>query len=274
MTMPPCPAPQIMAIINITPDSFSGDGRETVAAAVQHALQAEAEGACILDLGAESTRPGATPVSADEEIRRLLPVIRALRPRTKCILSIDTSKAVVAEAMLAAGADIINDVTAGVHDPDMFRVVAASGCAIVLMHNSSRPDAVTGAAYDAPVYADVVAAVIDALQERIAAARAAGIQAERIIVDPGIGFGKSVTDNLRLVNGLDRIKAALPYRLLLGTSRKSFIGTTLGGLPVTERLEGTAATVAIGVARGADIVRVHDVRAMARVARMAAAIIA
>lgn len=265
--------PQIMAIINITPDSFSGDGRDTAAAAVEAALRAEADGADLLDLGAESTRPGAAPVSTEDELRRLIPVIQALRPQTQLRLSIDTSKAAVAEAALAAGADLINDVWAGAHDPDMFAVVAKHGCPIILMHNRSRPAAVTGESYTAPVYTNVVETVIADLSERIAAAKAAGIAADKIIIDPGIGFGKSVNDNLRLVQGLDRIKAALPYPLLLGPSRKSFIGAVLGGLPVTERLEGTAAAVAIGIAHGADIVRVHDVQAMARVARMTAAIV-
>lgn len=273
MISSPPPAPSIMAIINITPDSFSGDGRSAVDAAVRHALKAEADGATLLDLGAESTRPGAVPISAEEELCRLLPVLSALRARTQLRLSVDTSKAVVAEAALKAGADMINDVWAGMHDPLMFQVVAAAGCPIVLMHNRSQPDAVAGASHAAPTYQNVVEDVIADLSERVDAARAAGIQADRIILDPGIGFGKSVADNLRLVNGLDRIKAALPYRVLLGTSRKSFIGQVLGGLPVTERLEGTAATVAIGIARGADILRVHDVRAMTRVARMAAAVV-
>jgi dihydropteroate synthase len=268
-----------MAIINITPDSFSGDGQDAVDAAVSHALKAETDGAAILDLGAESTRPGAIPVSAEEELRRLLPVLAALRARTQLRLSIDTSKAIVAEAALRAGADMINDVWAGMHDPLMFQVVSQAGCPIVLMHNRSQPAAVAphtvagAASHAAPAYQNVVDDVIADLSERVDAARAAGIQADRIILDPGIGFGKSVADNLRLVNGLERIKVALPYPVLLGTSRKSFIGQVLGGLPVTERLEGTAATVAIGIARGADILRVHDVRAMTRVARMAAAVV-
>jgi dihydropteroate synthase len=262
-----------MAIVNVTPDSFSGDGRQSVENAVSQALQAEADGAQIIDLGAESTRPGATPISAEEEKRRLLPVLRALRPRTRLPLSIDTFKAEVAAAALAEGADLINDVWAGLHDPAIFRVVAQAGCPLVLMHNQTVAGAVTGAAHTPAVYGDVLADVTDWLGARAEAARSAGIRPENIIIDPGIGFGKSVADTLRLLNGLDRLKAALPYRLLLGPSRKSFIGEVLGGLPVTERLEGTAAAVALGVARGADILRVHDVRAMVRVARMAAAIV-
>jgi dihydropteroate synthase len=270
-----------MAILNITPDSFSGDGQVDTAAVIRQALLAETDGADILDLGAESTRPGANLVDAATEQARLMPILHALRPRTKLRLSVDTYKAQVAEAALAAGADLINDVWAGSYDGDMFRVVAAAGCPIVLMHNrtgggekeTSRtaPPPVTPA-YQAAVYRDVVQDVIADLSRRIDAAHSAGVRDSQIIVDPGIGFGKSVADNLRLIRGVAQIKAALPYPLLLGPSRKSFIGAILGGLPVSERLEGTAAAVALGVAYGADILRVHDVHAMARVMQVAGAI--
>lgn len=267
--------PHLMAIINLTPDSFSGDGVMAVDAAVAQALQAERDGADILDLGAESTRPGATAVDEDTELARLLPVLRALRPQTDLPVSVDTFKARVAEAALQAGANVINDVWGGLYDPDVLRIAADHGCPIVLMHNSSQGSTETtshGTLYAAPPTTDILKTVQEGLTRCINNALAAGVKDSQIILDPGIGFGKSLVDNLRLINRLDALKQALPYPFLLGTSRKGFIGQVLD-LPKHERVEGTAATVAIGLARGADIVRVHDVRAMARVVRMAGAVL-
>jgi len=275
----PAGRPLIMGIINVTPDSFSGDGvltqKDYIAAAVEQAARMAAEGADLLDIGGESTRPGATPISAEEEIRRVIPVISAIRKKLGVApaLSIDTTKAAVAEAALAAGAAIINDISALCADPLMTELAARQGCPVILMHNRSDPasvteDARTGGHYHAAAYGDVVEDVKRELAERAAAARAAGIAAENIIVDPGIGFGKSAGQNLALINHLDRLKT-LGFPVLVGPSRKSFIGQLLN-VPVEERLEGTAALVAIAALRGADIIRVHDVGFMSRVARMAA----
>jgi dihydropteroate synthase len=269
----------IMGIINCTPDSFSGDGVLDTDAAVARGLRLVEEGADILDVGGESTRPGAAPVPAAEELRRVVPVIEALARRTAVPLSVDTSKAVVAEAALAAGATMVNDVWALEHDPELAGVIARRGAMVVLMHN--RPATpVAGAlggyyAEGMPADVDVVEAVGAALEARVAAAEAAGISRRQIIIDPGIGFGKSPAQNLALLRRLGELKRrpglhGLP--LLLGTSRKSVIGLTLG-LPVHERLEGTLATLALAVDRGADLVRVHDVRAAVRCCRMADAIV-
>ncbi len=271
----------IMGILNVTPDSFSGDGLLTQDDAVQAALaQARrfvAEGADILDIGGESTRPGASPVSAEEEISRVVPVIRALAealPNT--LLSVDTYKAEVAEAALKAGAGMVNDVWGLRADPRMAEVVARYQVPMVLMHNRSTPQhaeirARLGGRYVGVDYDDLLADVRRELLESVALAHAAGVPDEHIILDPGIGFGKTVAQNLELVNRLDEIRA-LGYPVLLGVSRKSFIGYTLD-LPPDQRLEGTAAAVAVGIVRGADIVRVHDVGFMTRVARMTDAIV-
>ncbi|NPA93461.1 MAG: dihydropteroate synthase [Chloroflexi bacterium] len=271
----------IMGILNVTPDSFSGDGLLTQDDAVQAALaQARrfvAEGADILDIGGESTRPGASPVSAEEEISRVVPVIRALAealPNT--LLSVDTYKAEVAEAALKAGAGMVNDVWGLRADPRMAEVVARYQVPVVLMHNRSTPQhaeirARLGGRYVGVDYDDLLADVRRELLESVALAHAAGVPDEHIILDPGIGFGKTVAQNLELVNRLDEIRA-LGYPVLLGVSRKSFIGYTLD-LPPDQRLEGTAAAVAVGIVRGADIVRVHDVGFMTRVARMTDAIV-
>ncbi len=271
----------VMGIINATPDSFSGDGvlaagEDWVQAAVAQGVRFVAEGAHILDVGGESTRPGAQPIDAEEEIRRVVPVIRALRDAVDVPISVDTYKAVVAEAALEAGADMVNDVWALRMDPDMAAVVARRGVPIILMHNRSRPknavqEARLGGRYVGIEYENLIEDVKRELMESVALARAAGIPDEHIILDPGIGFGKTVEQNLELIDRLDAL-ADLGYPILLGPSRKSFIGYTLD-LPPDQRVEGTAAAVAIGIDRGADIVRVHDVLYMARVAAMTDAIV-
>ncbi len=270
----------IMGILNVTPDSFSGDGlaqeADFVDAALARARQMLAEGADILDVGGESTRPGSAPVSAQEEIRRVVPVIRALRAETEAVISIDTSKATVAEAALAAGADIINDVWGLRADPALAALAAEADAPVILMHNRSNPkqaaiDPELGGRYVGVEYDDLMADIRRELSICLDIAHRAGIPDEKIILDPGVGFGKTVEQNLEVVNRLDEIKE-MGYPVLLGTSRKSFIGYTLD-LPPDQRAEGTAATTAIGIDRGADIVRVHDVLINTRVARMTDAIV-
>jgi len=237
-----------------------------------------ADGADILDIGGESSRPGSEPVSAKEEIRRVIPVITAIKNRlgtTHVVVAVDTIKADVAEEALRAGATIINDISALRGDDRMAEVAARYGADVVLMHNRADADSVgrdakIGGHYEAPRYGDAVADVARALQERVDAALKAGIDPGKIILDPGIGFGKTPGQNLALIAHLGRIKA-LGFRVLIALSRKSFIGHVLDA-PVDERLEGTAACVAVSVLQGADIVRVHDVKIMARVAKMAAAL--
>lgn len=271
----------VMGILNVTPDSFSGDGlRGQAAGAVERALAQAAEfingGADILDVGGESTRPGAVALAADAEMQRVLPVISSIaRELPDATISIDTFKAEVAAAALDAGAHIINDVWGLRADPDLARLVAARGVPVILMHNRSQPSAVIvdslGGSYLGPAYGDFLEDVAAEMLGLAESAQNAGIPAEQIILDPGIGFGKTVAQNMVLINRIDRFKA-LGYPLLSGPSRKSFIGRVLD-LPVEERLEGTAATIALSILRGADIVRVHDVRAMVRVARMTDAIL-
>lgn len=271
----------IMGIINVTPDSFSGDGLMTdgqvLKAAVEKAHRFVKAGADILDIGGESSRPGADPVSAKEELERILPVIKALRADDlDTILSVDTYKAKTADAVLKAGADWINDVMALKGDPDLAGVVSKHGVPIVLMHNRSKLGAVIadekhGNHYDAPHYDDLVGEVCSDLMESVKIAHKAHIKDDRIILDPGIGFGKTSAQNLELINAISEFKK-LGFPVLLGPSRKSFISLTLS-LPPTQRVEGTAATVAVGIVRGVDIVRVHDVEIMARVARMTDAIV-
>jgi dihydropteroate synthase len=268
-----------MGILNLTPDSFSGDGLLSGVAAdpLAQAGAFLAGGADILDVGGESTRPGAEPVAPSEELARVLPVITAIRRQfPAALISIDTCKAAVAEAALAAGANMVNDVWGLKADPAMAGVVAAAGAPVVLMHNrSSWANAEIrerlGGRYVGVPYQNLLAEVKGELLESVALAHAAGVGDEQIILDPGIGFGKTVEQNLELLDRLGEIKA-LGYPVLLGPSRKSFIGYTLD-LPPDQRLEGTAAAVAIGIARGADMVRVHDVAFMARVAKMADAVV-
>lgn len=265
----------VMGIVNVTPDSFSGDGllnREAwVEEVVVQGRQFVEDGADILDVGGESTRPGSTPVSVEEELNRVTPAIRALRDVVDVPISVDTYRASVAEAALEAGADWVNDVWGLRMDRHMAPLLANAGCPVVLMHNRSRPKDVEqeerlGGRYVGIEYDDLLHDIRRELLESVELARNAGMHKDNIILDPGIGFGKTVAQNLRLIDELQQIKA-LGFPLLLGSSRKSFIGYTLDLSP-EERVEGTAATVAIGIDRGADIVRVHDVRALSRVARM------
>jgi len=270
----------IMGILNLTPDSFSGDGllqqADPLQAAIAQARSFVADGAHILDIGAESTRPGASPVPAEQEIERLLPVLAALREELpEAILSVDTYKANVAEESLRAGAHIINDVWGLRADPNMGAVVAASGASLVLMHNRSTPqntqiDVSLGGRYVDISYGDVSVEVAEGLLQSVQIAREAGISGGQIILDPGIGFGKTTPQNMRLLKELDHLKA-LGFPLLLGISRKSFIGYTLN-LPPEDRLEGSLAANAYGLLHGADILRVHDVRQTARLAKMLDAI--
>jgi dihydropteroate synthase len=271
----------LMGIINLTPDSFSGDGLLTKSNPVNQALaQAEEfvnEGADILDLGAESSRPGAELVPANEELKRLLPVLKELKTQgLNTLISVDTWKAEVAEACLGAGADWINDIWGLRADERLAETIAHHDATAVLMHNRSRAGAThnlgaLGKSYASGEYRDLIPDVMADLQVSIAIAREAGIAENKIILDPGIGFGKNVAQNLMLINHLDEFKK-LGYPLMIGPSRKSFIGQVLD-LPIEEREEGTAVAIAVGIARGADIIRVHNVKMMARVARMADAII-
>ncbi len=255
----------IMGVINVTPDSFSDGGNcASVHAAVDHGLRLVDEGAEILDIGGESTRPGAAPVSADEELRRVIPVMEGLAAKTAAALSIDTSKASVARAAVAAGAEIINDVTALRGDDDMARVAAEKNVAVVLMHMHGTPRTMQ----QDPCYDDVVSEVAGHLVQRIAAARAAGIETDRIAVDPGIGFGKTVGHNLQLIAGL-RSFAALGHPVLLGVSRKSFLATAAQCPDVLDRDAPTAALTAIGYGLGARLFRVHAVRPNVHALRLA-----
>jgi dihydropteroate synthase len=278
-----------MGILNVTPDSFSGDGilspspqgrgvrGEGLPIALEQARQFLADGADILDVGGESTRPGSQTVNADDELERVLPVIEAIvKEFPDALISIDTYKARVAEAAFKAGARILNDVWALRADPELASVAAAFSAPIILMHNRSNPASVEvrqqlGNAFIGSVYDNLMEDVKRELLSSVDLAVKAGVEETRILLDPGIGFGKTREHNLELINRLDEIHS-LGYPVLLGPSRKSFIGFTLN-LPPDQRVEGTAATVAIGIARGADIIRVHDVKEMSRVAKMTDAIV-
>jgi len=270
-----------MGILNVTPDSFSGDGLlqqdEVIPFAIEQARRFVAAGADIIDIGGESTRPGAAQISEAEELERVIPVVQALaNEEIDAILSVDTYKVAVAQAAIKAGAHWINDVWALRADPKMAETAAQFAVPVILMHNRSKPgntelQARLGGRYVGVDYQDLISDVCRELLESVALALAAGVKDEYIILDPGIGFGKTVDQNLELLNRLDEIRA-LGFPLLLGPSRKSFIGYTLN-LPPDQRAEGTAASVAVGIARGADIIRVHDVEMMARVARMTDAIV-
>ncbi len=258
----------LVGVLNATPDSFSDGGRYLdPARAAAAAEEMAGDGATMLDLGAESTRPGARPVPAEEESRRLLPVLRAVRAAVRLPISVDTTKAVVARQALAEGADLLNDVSAGRFDPAMLPLCAERGVPIVLMHMQGTPVTMQ---VD-PRYGDVVAEVAAFLEERAHAALAVGVAPDAIVLDPGIGFGKTVAHNCALLARLDLV-ASLGYPVLVGVSRKGFIGELLGGRATGERLHGTAAAVALAVARGARLVRVHDVGAMRDVVRVAEAV--
>jgi dihydropteroate synthase len=259
----------VMGILNVTPDSFSDGGMFADAGrAVAHAREMEAGGADIIDIGGESTRPGAAPLSEDEELRRVIPVIERLSAECPAPLSIDTYKAPVAEKALKAGAAIVNDISGLRFSPDMAKVVADHGAAVVIMHIKGTPRDMQAE----PVYSDVIGEIRRYLEQGIAIALAAGIPEDRIMVDPGIGFGKTVAHNLTILDRLDEFRM-LGRPIVLGTSRKRFIGAVLDIPEPQDRTEGTAATVALGIARGARIVRVHDVAAMTRVARMTDAVV-
>ncbi|MCI0634353.1 MAG: dihydropteroate synthase [Actinobacteria bacterium] len=257
----------VMGIVNVTPDSFSDGGMfETVEDAVRHATRLAADGADLLDVGGESTRPGSDPVPADEERARVVPVIERLAADgSDTVISVDTRKAEVASAALDAGARVVNDVSAGA-DPAMFEVVRERDAGIVLMHMQGDPKTMQ----ESPYYDDVVAEVREFLRERVEAAEFAGIDPERIAIDPGIGFGKALGHNLELLHRIDEL-LDLGRPVLVGPSRKRFIGTLLD-LPEGERVEGTAGAVAWAVARGVHVVRVHDVKEIVRVVRVVDAI--
>lgn len=251
----------VMAIINATPDSFSGDGiGDDAERAAAMARQAAAEGADLIDLGGESTRPGHAPVSEVEELARVIPAIAAVASAVGLPISVDTSKASVAEAALDAGASIVNDVRGLLRDPELAAVVARRQVPVAIMHDVVPEGS-----------SDLVGNVIRELERRVELAVRAGVERGRIIVDPGFGFGKEWRENLELLNRLDELKA-LGLPILVGFSRKRTIGRVLG-LPEGDRLEGTLATTAVAIARGADIVRVHDVKPNVRVARMTDAVV-
>lgn len=271
----------VMGILNITPDSFSGDGTlakgDAIQTAVDQAKQFLEDGADILDVGGESTRPGSQPVNAEAELERVIPVVQALHKKFPDVLiSIDTYKARVAEEAFKAGAHILNDVWALRADPELAPVAKRFNVPVILMHNRSNPASVEvrnqlGNAYTGSTYENLIEDVKRELLTSVDLAKKAGVEESHIILDPGIGFGKTREHNLTLINRLDEVRA-LGYPVLLGPSRKSFIGFTLD-LPPDQRVEGTAATIAIGIARGADIIRVHDVKEMARVAKMTDALV-
>ncbi|MEG6570304.1 dihydropteroate synthase [Thermoanaerobacterium thermosaccharolyticum] len=250
----------IMGILNMTPDSFSDGGKyNTLEKGMERALKMIEDGADIIDVGGESSRPGYKPVTAEEELRRINDIVKKLQ-EVNTIVSVDTMKSKVAEESLKNGAHIINDIWGLQRDLDMAKVVADYGAGVVIMHNK-----------DVAEYDDLLKDVISFLEKSIDIALKAGIKEENIMIDPGIGFGKTLEHNLTLMKRLDELKV-LGFPILLGTSRKSMIGHVLK-LDVNERVEGTAATVAIGISKGADIVRVHDVKEMARVAKMTDAMV-
>lgn len=259
----------VMGVLNVTPDSFSDGGKFFGAErAIEHALAMESAGADLLDIGAESTRPGSVGISAEEEWRRLLPVFDGLRGRLKIPISIDTQKSRVAEAAMDAGAQIINDISGLKSDPRIAEVAARNGVPLILMHTRGKPRTMQ----QGPFARDVLKDVTQGLQASVAKARKAGVAKSQIILDPGIGFGKSFAQNYELLQKLPQL-AKIGYPLLVGTSRKGFLGATLarGGkpAPAEERIWGTAATVTASILQGAHIVRVHDVAEMAQVARVA-----
>ena len=252
----------VMGIVNVTPDSFSGDGLALdVEAAVRLALKMREDGADIIDVGGESTRPGAQELPAEEEIRRVIHVIQRLSRELDIPVSVDTYKAEVAHAAIEAGAQMVNDIHGFQRDPGIARVAAGAGVPAVAMHNQRGHE-----------FRDTVGDIVAGLLESLRIAREAGLPEDRVIVDPGFGFGWSVEQNLEMLRRLGELQV-LGRPILVGTSRKSTIGAVLGDAPLEERLEGTAATVAIAIANGADIVRVHDVREMARVVHVADAVV-
>ena len=261
--------PLVMGVLNVTPDSFSDGGKYFRAAdAIERARQMVADGADLIDLGGESTRPGSEPVTADEERRRVLPVLEAIAGKIGVPISIDTYKAEVAGAALAAGAEIVNDISGGRMDPEMLSLVAAKNVPIILGHIRGTPREMQ----DDPRFQDVVQEVADELEESAVRAEELGIPRENVLVDPGIGFGKKLEHNLALLKHLGEIvERGRP--VVVGVSRKKFIGMLLDNAAPDDRVEGTAAATALCVAAGAAVIRVHDVKQMARVVRVAAAIV-
>lgn len=260
--------PCIMGILNVTPDSFSdGNIYSTVEKAVERALEMEAEGADIVDIGGESTRPNAGPVDHDEELRRIMPVLEKLAGRLSIPISVDTFKSAVAKEALEAGAEIVNDISGLTFDERMAEVVASTGAGLVIMHTRGRPADMQ----KDTAYGSLIAEVTASLRGSLSLAEAAGVKPDKVVVDPGIGFGKSVQGNLEILRKLSEF-SVLGRPIMVGTSRKSFIGAVLGRT-VTDRVFGTAATVALALANGASIFRVHDVREMRDVADMAMALV-
>ncbi|WP_375547008.1 dihydropteroate synthase [Paenibacillus sp.] len=253
---------KIMGILNVTPDSFSDGGRYVDPdQAVRHALQMVQDGADLIDIGGESTRPGYEPISAEEELRRVIPVIEAIHRAAPHIpISVDTYKAEVARQAIQAGAHIMNDIWGGKKDPDMLKAAAEFGCPIILMHNRKDMN-----------YGDFTADVVHDLEESVEMALKAGVDSKQIILDPGVGFAKNGPENLRIMTQLDRL-VGIGYPVLLATSRKKFIRAALD-LPVDDIVEGTAATVAFGIAQGCQIVRVHDVKQIKRTVTMSDAML-
>ena len=250
----------VMGILNVTPDSFSDGGRyDSVNEALKRARQMILEGVDLIDIGGESTRPGYEPISDEEEIERIVPVIEAIKRHMDIPVSVDTYKSAVAKAAIEAGADMVNDIWGLKHDPEMAKVIAETGVACCLMHNRKATD-----------YKDFMTDCLEDLKESIAIAKAAGIEDDKIIIDPGVGFAKTYEQNLQVLKHLNQFKT-LGYPVLLGASRKSVIGLTLD-LPTDERLEGTLATTVMAVMAGASFVRVHDIEANSRAIAMTEAI--
>jgi dihydropteroate synthase len=259
--------PLVMGVLNVTPDSFSDGGRfAAVESAIAQAQKLAADGADLIDIGGESTRPGAQRVAPQEQIRRIVPVLEAVASQLPVVWSVDTRSSQVAAAAIDAGASIINDISAGRDDPAILQLAAQRRVPVILMHMQGEPQTMVVN----PHYVNVIEEVKAFFIERMAAAKLAGIDPERILLDPGIGFGKNVNHNLTLIREMSRFKELGP--LVIGTSRKGFIGTISGEPQPNQRLMGTAATVAWSIANGADIVRVHDVEAMVKVVRVIRAI--
>ena len=258
----------VMGVLNVTPDSFSDGGQFlAVDAALDHGRDLVLAGAAMVDIGGESSRPGATPVALDDELARVVPVVTGLANEL-VVLSVDTTKAAVAEAALRAGASVVNDISAGLRDAAMLATIARHDGGVVLMHMQGTPATMQ----NAPCYDDVVREVIEFLCARVRAALAAGIREDAIMVDPGIGFAKTFDHNLELIGALEQIATSVPAPLVVGTSRKGFLGTILGGVPANERDAATLATTVHAFLNGAAVVRVHDARASVNAARVLDAI--
>jgi dihydropteroate synthase len=260
----------VMGVLNITPDSFSDGGKfNAPESAVQHALQMIEEGADIIDIGGESTRPGSAFVSEEEELRRVIPIIETLAAETSVPISVDTTKAAVARAALQAGAEIINDISALRFDPAIADEVAKAKAGLILMHSRGTPKTMQ----QLPPVKDILVEVIGGLRESIAIAQQRGVASDRIAIDPGVGFGKTAEQNIELIAKLDQLAHEFAdFPILIGTSRKSFIGKLLDNAPADERLNGTIASIAASVLNGAHIVRVHEVKPAVEAMRVAEAI--